>query len=99
MDRAPGHGHQNSDAQGATIIPLKISSHLVLELSCTGRTRLLASYTEIRVKEGVAEGAAFLCGLDVFQALENVVPEPNRALIKTKSDVAAHRNPLELFPI
>ena len=99
MDCPTRDGHHNSDAQGPTIISGKIGLHVLLELLCTCGTLLLASHAEIGVEKRVAERTAVFRGLVTLQTRENIVPEPNWTLIETESDVAAHRDPFELFSI
>ena len=96
MNDATGDGCENSRSESSPVISGKAGLHLALELFGARRAGLLASHPEIAAKKLTAECTAFP-GRFGCQALENVVSEPHGALIEPESDVAAHRDPAELF--
>jgi len=98
VNHSPNDGHNNSSSQSPPIISGKFVLRLLLEFLSTSRTCLLASHPEVSAKQFVTECAAFFGSLG-SQTLENVVPEPHRALIESKSDIAAHSHPAEFFSI
>ena len=99
MNRATSGGHNNSNPQGSPIISGEIGAPLLLEPFLASRTDLLISHSKIRMKRLVAECTALFRDRGSRQNLENVVPEPDRALIQSKSDVATHRDPAQFLSL
>lgn len=92
MNQSANDTRTNPGSQGFPVAFGNIGAELLFELFGTRGTGLGTSNPKVGSERLVAECADFFHDLGGFDRLDNVIPEPNRALIHSKPDVAAHRH-------
>jgi hypothetical protein len=97
VNHSPREGYDYSVSQGSPIVSSKIASRLLLELFRARWTGLLTSNAKIHVKWLAAECAAPIGRLGRLETLQNVIPEPDGALINSQSDVSTHGDAAQVF--